>query len=130
MEESISKKQLKEFGVLIGFLFPIVLGFLIPIILGHGLRLWTLWIGIPFLIIGLLSPSLLFYPYKIWMVFGNFLGRINSHIILGLVFLFVVQPIACIMRLLGYDPLRIKKRGEKTYREKRLNDRIDLTRIF
>ena len=61
---------------------------------------------------------------------GHFLGWVNSHIILGLVFICVVQPIAFIMRFTGYDPLKRRRKGEKTYRENRQNHRTDLTRIF
>ncbi len=130
MKVSIDKKQLREFGFLIGLGFPILLGWIIPSISGHNFRTWTLWIGTPFSIIGTLNPKLLFYPYKGWMKLGNFLGWINSRIILGLVFLVVLQPIALIMRVLGYDPLRAKKGNERSYREVKENQKTNLTRIF
>ena len=130
MKEIISKKQLREFGLLIGFGFPILIGWLLPSLFGHQFRTWTLWIGGPGLIIGLTTPRLLYYPYKGWMVLGHILGWINSQIILGLVFIFVLQPIAYIMRLTGYDPLRTKRKGEKTYRENSQKHQTDLTRIF
>ena len=130
MKEIISKKQLREFGLLIGFGIPILIGWLIPLILGHQFRTWTLWIGVLGLLIGLTAPRLLHYPYKGWMALGHVLGWINSHIILGLVFIFVLQPIAYIMRLTGYDPLRTKRKEEKTYREVRKDYNIDLKRIF
>ena len=130
MKDTISKKQLREFGLLIGFGFPILIGLLLPAITGHGFRVWTLWVGIPGLILGQTKPRLLYYPYKGWMVLGHALGWVNSHIILGLVFIFVLQPIAFIMRLTGYDPLRIRRKGYKTYRENRQNHQTELTRIF
>ena len=98
--------------------------------MGHGFRVWTLWIGAPGLILGLSASRLLQYPYRGWMAIGHFLGWINSYLILGLVFIFVVQPIAYIMRFTGYDPLQTRRKGEKTYREIRDNYYIDLTRIF
>ena len=130
MKEKISKKQLFEFGLLIGFGFPLLIGWLFPALVGHGFRSWTLWVGITALILGLTSPSLLLYPYKSWIGFGNVLGWFNSKIILGLVFILVVQPIAFTMRIVGYDPLRTKRNGEKTFREKRKKCQKDLTRIF
>ena len=119
MRETISKKQLCEFGIFIGFGFPIIVGWLIPSLFGHEFKVWTLWIGVPGLLIGFTAPRLLHYPYKGWMLLGHVLGWINSHIILGLVFILVLQPIAYIMRLTGYDPLRNKRTGEGTYRENR-----------
>ena len=130
MKDPISTKQLREFGLLIGFVFPILIGWLIPLFFGHEFRAWTLWLGIPGLILGVIAPRLLHYPYKGWMALGHALGWVNSHIILGLVFIVVLQPIAYVMRLTGYDPLRRRRKGEKTYRENCQDHRTDLTRIF
>ena len=130
MRETISRKQLREFGLLIGFGVPILIGWLLPSIFGHEFRVWTLWVGVPGLILSLNAPHLLHYPYKAWMAIGHALGWVNSHIILGLVFIVVLQPIAYIMRLTGYDPLRTRRKGETTYRENRQHHRTDLTRIF
>ena len=130
MKENISKKQLREFGFLIGFGFPIIFGWILPAFSGHIFRSWSLWVGCPSLILGILKPSLLFYPYEIWMKLGLALGWINSRIILGLVYLIILQPIALIMKIIGYDPLRSKKSTEKTYREKKDSHKINLTRIF
>ena len=130
MEEKISKKQLREFGLLIGLGFPLLIGWIIPSLTGHGFRVWTIFIGLPAFIVSLISPRLMHYPYKKWLALGNALGWINSRIILGLVFMIVLLPIAFGMRLLGYDPLRIKQKGEETFRENRKKRQTDLTRIF
>ena len=130
MDEIISKKQLREFGLLIGFGFPLLIGWLIPALTGHGLREWTLWVGFIALIIGLTSPRLLYYPYKFWMKLGLILGWGNSRIILCLIYMIVLIPIAFVMRLIGYDPLRRRRKGEKTYREIKKDHHTDLTRIF
>ena len=130
MKEIISKKQLREFGLLIGFGFPLLIGWLIPLLTGHGFRVWTLWIGFPGLLIGLTSPRLLYYPYKFWMKLGLTLGWLNSKVILGLVYMIILLPISFVMRLIGYDPLRTKLKAVKTYRENRKNHKTDLTRIF
>ena len=130
MKETISKRKLLEFGIFIGFGFPLFIGWLIPALTGHGFRAWTLCFGSLGILIGLTSPRLLYYPYKFWMKLGLTLGWVNSRIILGLVFIIVLLPISFVMRLIGYDPLRTKLKGEKTYREKQKNYQTDLTRIF
>ena len=126
MKVSFAKKQLREFGFLIGFGFPILLGWIIPAFGGHAFRGWTLWIAILFLITGILKPSLLFYPLKGWMALGLALGWINSRLILGLVFLLVLQPIALIMKFVGHDPLRESQRERKkiSFREQKTNHKI------
>ena len=130
MRVHIEKKHLREFGLLIGFGFPILIGWLIPFFLGHGFRMWTFWIGVPGFILGIVAPNLLFYPYKAWIRIGHVLGWINSKIILGLVFIFILLPIALIMKIFGYDPLSKKKNHGTTYKEIIKKNSIDLTRIF
>ena len=64
------------------------------------------------------------------MKLGFFLGFINSHIILGLVFYIMLIPIAIIMKLIGYDPLKKNLNGLNSFKEYRQSNKIDLTRIF
>jgi hypothetical protein len=99
-------KHLREFGLLIGSVFPVVFGWLLPSLRGHALPMWPFVIGGPALVLGLLAPRTLAWPYRGWMALGHGLGWVNSHLILGAVFLLVLQPIALVMRLMGHDPLR------------------------
>lgn len=130
MKNEISKKELREFGLILGFCFPIIIGWLVPLLFGHIFRIWTLFIGLPNILMALFFPRFLYFPYKIWMSLGNILGIINGKIILGLVFILVVQPIALIMKLIGYDPLKRKFTRSASYREKRQSDKIDFNKIF
>ncbi|AIQ94747.1 hypothetical protein EW14_0727 [Prochlorococcus sp. MIT 0604] len=41
-----------------------------------------------------------------------------------------MQPIAAIMKLLRYDPLKRRLNKSNSYREIRKDDRIDLDKIF
>ena len=130
MRKHISQKTLREFGFLIGFIFPFLIGWILPLIGGHSFRNWTLFISIPSIILAFTKPILLLYPYTAWINLGNILGWVNSKIILGLVFLIILQPIAFIMRILGHDPLRTKKFDQKTYREIKTNHKVNLNKIF
>ena len=130
MKNIILKEELRKFGFVFGFGFPIIFGFLIPAISGHSFRDWTIWVGTFFLVITILRPFYLFYPYKLWMGIGHLLGLINSNIILGLVFILILLPIALIMKINGHDPLRKKSKTKNTFRELKTNHKTDLTRIF
>ncbi len=130
MNHRITKKTLREFGYLISICFPLIIGLIIPLISGHGFRFWTLFVSLPALLLGIFDPYKLKFFYKKWMSLGHLLGWFNSKIILGLVFVLVVQPIAFIMRLFGYDPLKKKKHNLYSYREDKVNYKVDLTRIF
>ena len=130
MNNHIPIKTLRQFGFLICFTFPFLIGWFLPLIGGYPFRVWTLFISMPAGILGILRPGLLLYPYIAWMKLGHILGWVNSRIILGLVFLIVLQPIALIMRILGHDPLRTKKLDQKTYREIKTNHKVNLNKIF
>ena len=130
MNVKTSEKQLREFGIVVGFGLPIFVGFIIPFLTGHSFSIWTIFVGSILLSIGILKPSLLFFPYKYWMAIGNVLGWINSRLILGLVFIFVLQPISLVMKIFRYDPLKLKKRNVKSYRENKSNYKIDFTKTF
>ena len=131
MTNSPSNKQLKEFSLLIGFSFPILIGWFLPAVAGLGFRAWTLWLAIPILMLGLISPGLLKQPYRAWMAIGSALGWVNSHAILGIIFIVVLQPIAYAMRIFGHNPLRRQIHCDiKSYREKRTALDVDFNRIF
>ena len=130
MKNHIPKKTLREFGFLMGFIFPFLIGWILPLIGGHSFRTWTLFISVPSIILAFTNPILLLYPYRAWMKLGHILGWVNSRIILGLVFLIVLQPIALIMRIFGHDPLRTKKNTHKSYREIKTNYKVNLKKIF
>jgi len=130
MKRSISSKELRNFGLLIGFCFPIFVGWFLSSIGGHDFRIWTLFIGIPCLLLGITKPILLLYPYKAWMKLGHVLGWINSRVILGLVFLLMLLPISIIMKFFQYDPLRKNWNNKKSYKENIKNKEINMNRIF
>ena len=127
--EKISKKTLREFGIIFGIGFPFLIGWMFPFFRDHSFKSWTLIIGSPLLILGILKPKSLLYPYKLWMFLGFILGWINSRIILGIIFILVLQPISLIMKISGYDPLN-KKNYKKSFKEIRKENNIDLRRIF
>ena len=130
MKNNISKKILKEFGLLVGFGLPILIALIIPAISGHTFRIWKLFIGLPLIFLAILMPNSLLYIYKAWMGLGNILGWLNSRLILGLVFIVVLQPIALIMKIIGHDPLRLKRTNQKSYKVSKKDFQIDLKKIF
>ena len=132
MQKKPSKKELREFGILIAILFPIFIGWLIPLFYSHPFKIWTIYVSLPSILIGITSPKTLYYPYKGWMMIGNFLGYINSHLILGIVFIFVLTPISIIMNFFNHDPLRKRKSKKlnKSYRENKKGHIINLNKIF
>ena len=130
MKNSISKKELRDFALIIGIFFPLIIGFLLPYLYGHGFRSWTIFFSFPFLTLGLFYPNILYYPYKAWMKFGKFAGLINSYLILGFIFILIVQPISLVLKIFNYDPLNLKKINKNSYKIHRRNSKIDLKKNF
>tara|TARA_B100000989_G_C19522546_1_gene464986 strand:+ start:1296 stop:1688 length:393 start_codon:yes stop_codon:yes gene_type:complete len=130
MNKRVTSLELQKFGLLIGISIPLLFGFLIPFSSHKSFTIWPFLFGILFLIVGIKKPTLLKIPYLIWMSLGNKLGRINNIILIGIIFIFIMQPTALLMKIFGYDPLMIKRKKTKSYLIKEKRDFIDLRRIF
>ena len=127
---NVSNKKLREFGFKVSIIFPFLFGWLIPVLNNHGFKIWTVFLSLPVLLLSIFIPKKLIYFYKIWMELGYLLGWINSRVILGLIFILVLQPIALIMKCLGYNPLRKKVLNQNSFKEYRKEIKIDLKKIF
>ena len=114
------KNSNKSFGILFFVVFLIIS--LWPLLKGNDLRIWSLIISILFLILGLLKSKFLTPLKRIWIKFGELLGKIISPIILAIVFFIVITPIGLFMKILRKDLLNIKFTKDKSYWIKRDKD--------
>jgi hypothetical protein len=67
------------------------------------------------LLFSICAPRLLAPLNKAWFWIGQFLGKIVSPIVLGVIFFGLLTPIAVITRLLGRDELRLKRQDVTSY---------------
>jgi len=103
----------RSFGIVFFVVFLIIA--IYPLLNDNSIRLWSLIIGIIFLILGIINSKVL-TPFNIlWMKFGLLLGKIVSPIVMGFVFFGVVTPISIIMKLLRKDLLNLKRNKKETY---------------
>lgn len=100
------KKELRNFAFIWTGFFLIIA--LFPLIKGHNIRIWALYPAGFFGVIGLVLPLFLMPFYRVWIKFGNFMGKVNSTIIIFLMFAIIFVPIGIVMRLFGKDPLHKK----------------------
>ena len=103
----------RSFGIVFFIVFLIIS--IYPMLNSENIRIWSLIISFIFLVLGLLNSKLLNPLNKIWFKFGLFLGKIISPVIMGVIFFFVVTPIALLMKLLQKDLLNLKFNKNKTY---------------
>ena len=61
-----------------------------------------------FSLIAFLSPKMLYYPLKGWIKVGDFLGLVNSYILLTIIFFVILVPMGLMRRLLIGDTLHLK----------------------
>ena len=103
----------KNFGLVFFFVFLIIS--IYHLLHGDDLNIWFLITAFVFLILGLLNSIILTPLNKIWFRLGIILGKIISPIIMGIVFFFIVTPIALLMRLIKKDLLNLKFDKKKSY---------------
>lgn len=101
-----SKKQLREFGLMVGGVLAVLFGAIFPWIFGHGWPKWPWIAGGTLMFFGLVLPVALGPLHWIWMKFAEALGWVNSRILLGLVFYLIFTPIGWVMRLFKKDPMQ------------------------
>ena len=118
----------KSFGIVFCVFFLIVS--LYPLINGEIIRLWSLFLSVIFLILGLLNSRILTPLNILWFKFGIFLGRFVSPIVMGLVFFLVVTPTGLIMRMFRKDLLKLKKNDLNTYWINRSEPKSDMKNQF
>ena len=103
----------RSFGIVF-FLVFILIAFY-PIINQGEVRVWSIFISLFFLILGIMNSSILTPLNKLWFKLGIFLGKIISPLIMGIIFFIVVTPIGLFMRLIGKDLLNLKLNNDKSY---------------
>jgi len=114
------KNSNKSFGVLFFIVFLLIA--LWPLVKGDSLRIWSLLIAIIFLVLGLLNSKIL-NPFKrIWIKFGEILGKMIAPLVLSIVYFIVITPIGLFLRIFGKDLLGIKFLKKKSYWIKRDKD--------
>ncbi len=118
----------RSFGILFFIVFLLIA--IWPVFNGETFRIWSLSLSVIFLILGLLNSKLLSPLNKIWVKFGELLGKIIAPIVMGVVYFIVLTPIGLFMRLLGKDLLNLKFSNVRTYWIKREKNIGSMKRQF
>jgi hypothetical protein len=105
--EEITPSSDRSFGLVIAS-FLLIVAFW-PLVHAEPVRWWALGMAAVFAVLALLWTAALAPLNKLWTKLGLLLYRIVSPIVLGLLFYLTVTPIALLMRLLGKDPLRLRR---------------------
>lgn len=113
-EEEIEGSSDRSFGLVFAAVF-LVIG-LLPLLGGHAIRWWSIGVSVAFAAVALVAPALLSGLNRWWLKLGLLLSAIVSPVALGLLFYLAIAPIGLVMRMVGADPLRLKRdRAAKSY---------------
>ena len=106
-EEHIEGSSDRSFGFVFAAVFAIIAVW--PLWHGQALRWWALAVAAAFALVAVVVPKLLALPNRLWLKLGLLMGKIVAPIALGILFYAVFMPVGVLMRLLGKDPLKLKR---------------------
>ena len=113
MNDRIKIGSNRSFGIVFAVVFLIIS--IWPILNNEDVRIWSLFLALIFLILGLFNSKILSPLNLVWFKFGIFLGKFVSPLIMGLIFFLVVTPIGILMRILKKDFLNLKFNNKRSY---------------
>jgi protein-S-isoprenylcysteine O-methyltransferase Ste14 len=130
--KKLDKKGLRDFGLLIGSLIAVLFGLAIPLLRRHSIPWWPWAICAVLVVLALVAPKSLNPIYHGWMRFGLILHKIQTPIILGIVFYLIVWPMGVIKGLFGEDAMRRKLNPKMdTYRvQSKARTKVSMERPF
>lgn len=115
--QRMAGRDLRKFGLIMAAMVVSFFGLLIPWIWGLGWPIWPWAVGIGFAAVAMLYPSALRPVHRLWERIGLVLSWVNTRILLGAVFYFVVTPIGLIVRLLSDPMARRLDENVQSYRK-------------
>ena len=117
----VTTSDLRKFGFIMGGMVALMFGLIFPWIFDKTSENWPIWpfiVMTVFFILAIAVPEVLRPVNHIWLKIGNFLGFINSRIILGAMFYLMIFPIGMILKVLGKDSMQRKlEENADTYRK-------------
>ena len=116
-----SKENNKGFGLLFFIVF-LLIG-LWPLIKGESPRILFFPIALVFLILGLMNAKILNPLNRLWIKFGELLGKIIAPVVMAFIYFIILTPLSFLIRITGKDLLKVKYSNKvNTYWIKRIKD--------
>jgi hypothetical protein len=103
----------RKFGVIVGAVL-IAIG-VFPLLKGKELKLYLIFLGGLLSIVALIRPALLDPINKIWLRAGHLLGRINSFIILSVIFYLFFTPARLLLGIFSKEKKFAFKLSRNSY---------------
>jgi hypothetical protein len=118
---------LKEFARSMMWAFPLIFMGLLPWLFDAAVPWWPVALSGVLMVLYVLYPPGLYYPYRVWMAIASVLGWINTRLVLGMAFYCLLMPMGLFMRSIGklqYTTKHDSPANGKSYWIKR-TDKLD-----
>ncbi len=99
------ESDLRVFGFIWAFIFGIIT--IYPTFKGGQINHWSLYVTAVFVVLSITFPKAYSITrfYQTWVVFGDFIGKLNSKIIIFILFYCLFFPIGLLLKIFRKDLL-------------------------
>ncbi|RVU84204.1 sxtJ [Leucothrix sargassi] len=98
-------KALRDFGLIMAGMLILMFGLVFPWLFNFKTPYWPFIAALIFATFALLKPMLLAPVNRVWLKLSIVLGWINTRLIMGVMYFFLIVPMGLVLKLLGKDPL-------------------------
>lgn len=128
LDIDLSPKQVRRFGIILSVLLLVL----------FGVRSWILhdpqWVGfvtaMVLAVTSLAAPGIVRTIYVPWMILARSIGFVFTHLLLGIIFYVIFTPVGLAMKILGRDPLGLKRNRESYWIERKPDQSTNYERMF
>lgn len=101
MKKTLTRKELRHFGLTFGCAIALVFGLILPWLFDNDWPSWPWYVAAIVVLLAVLSPRGIAPIYAAWRPIALALGFINTRIILGTVFYLLLWPFGLALRVAG-----------------------------
>ncbi len=107
---ALDKQGYRKFGLTMALFIGLVFGLVLPWLFGKPFPKPPWAVSAILVAWAMVAPGWLVVVYRPWMVLAHILGKINTAILLGIVFFGLFTPLALAFKLFGRDAMDRKFR--------------------
>ncbi len=98
---AINIHELKQFALTMSWAIPCLFMLILPWLFEHSISWWPLAVSGILVLLYVAYPKGIYPIYRGWMSIASVIGWINTRIILGICFYFIILPMGIFLRIFG-----------------------------
>jgi len=108
----LNKQEYRNFGLLMALFIGVIFGLVLPLIFKKTISVLPWTVSVILIFWAIVAPGKLRVLHRIWMHFTLLLGKVNTTILLGIVFFGIFTPLALVFKLFSRDAMNRKFKDE------------------